>query len=265
GNLEWQKTLGGNSLDSATEICITSDGGYVVFGVGSSNNGDMTGHQGGYDYWVVKLDAAGNLEWQKSFGGSGEDWGKSIKQTNDGGYILFGSSQSNDGDVVGNHGGQDSWLLKLDSAGELIWQRALGGTKAEVGSYVQQTHDGGFILTGRSQSNDGDASFNRGSSDYWVVKLSPETTSSTLSPFAHNPLELYPNPASQSITVQIPGDLDETRLSVRITDLLGMEILQRTCNNGESLDLAQLPNGMFLLSATSASGKVFFGKFRKQE
>jgi hypothetical protein len=157
------------------------------------------------------------------------------------------------------------WVVKLDKVGDLQWEKAIGGTMADRARSIQQTADGGFIIAGRSTSSNGDATYNRGLPDYWVVKLSPEITSSTLSPLAYNPLEIYPNPAIQSITIQIPGELDETRLSVRITDLLGREILQRVCNNGESLDLAQLPNGMFLLSATSASGKVFFGKFRKQE
>jgi hypothetical protein len=157
------------------------------------------------------------------------------------------------------------WVVKLGKDGDLQWQKTIGGTMADRAFDICQTKDDGFIIAGRSSSSNGDASFNHGSSDIWVVKLSPETTSSTLSPLAYNPLEIYPNPAIQSITIQIPGELDETRLSVRITDLLGREILQRVCNNGESLDLAQLPNGMFLLSATSASGKVFFGKFRKQE
>jgi hypothetical protein len=265
GTLEWQRMLGGTGLDRAHDVGLTDDGGFILTGNAGWGDGDISHHNGGSDLWMVKLDFLGKIIWEKSLGGSSEDFATSIQQTSDGGFIAAGSTESTDGDVSNNDGGVDMWVVKLDKVGDLQWEKAIGGTMADRARCIQQTADGSFIIAGRSTSSNGDATYNRGLPDYWVVKLSPETTSSTLSPFAHNPLELYPNPASQSITVQIPGDLDETRLSVRITDLLGREIVQRACNNGESLDLAQLPNGMFLLSATSASGKVFFGKFRKQE
>jgi hypothetical protein len=267
GNFEWQNTLGGTGIDFFNDIVQTTDGGYAAIGaVASGNTGDITGHHGAFDAWVVKLDNSGELIWQKAFGGSDSDWGRVITQTSDNGLVIGLETRSTDGNAS-NHSteSQDWWILKLNASGDTQWENFLGGGKIENCRSIQQTTDGGFILAGQTYSNDGDVSGLQGATDIWVVKLSPETTSPTLSPFAHNPLELYPNPASQSITVQIPGDLDETRLSVRITDLLGREILQRACNNGESLDLAQLPNGMFLLSATSASGRVFFGKFRKQE
>jgi hypothetical protein len=267
GNIEWQNALGGIGIDFFNDIVQTTDGGYAAIGaVASGNTGDITGHHGGFDVWVVKLDTSGELEWQKTIGGSKSDWGQVITQTSDYGFVIGADTRSTDGDAS-NHSSesQDWWILKLDASGEIQWNKILGGGKIEICGSLQQTTDSGFIIAGQTYSNDGDVSGFHGLTDIWVVKLSPETTSSTLSPFVHKPLELYPNPASQSITVQIPDDLAETRLSVRITDLLGREILQRACNNGESLDLAQLPNGMFLLSATSASGKVFFGKFRKQE
>jgi hypothetical protein len=265
GELEWQRMLGSSGQDRAHDVGLTDDGGFIVAGASGRDDGDVSEYKGGTDLWLVKLDFLGKIIWEKSLGGSKIDFAVSVQQTSDGGFIAAGSTNSTDGDVLDNDGGVDMWVVKLGKDGDLQWQKAIGGTKADRANSIQQTADGGFIVAGRSTSDNGDATYNRGLPDYWVVKLSPETTSSTLSPFAHTPLELYPNPASQSITVQIPGDLDETRLSVRITDLLGREILQRACNNGESLDLAQLPNGMFLLSATSASGKVFLGKFRKQE
>ncbi|MDO8971821.1 MAG: T9SS type A sorting domain-containing protein, partial [Saprospiraceae bacterium] len=267
GDVEWQNALGGLGIDFFNDIVQTTDGGYAAIGgTSSGDNGDVTGHHGGFDVWVVKLDQSGELLWQKTFGGSNSDWGRVITQTSDNGLLIGADTRSTDGDLS-HHTGEsiDWWILKLNPSGDMQWNKILGGGNRDVCRSLQQTTDGGFILAGQTYSNDGDVSGFHGLTDIWVVKLSPETTSSTLSPLAHNPLELYPNPTSQSITVQIPGDLGETRLSIRITDLLGREILQRACNSGESLDLAQLPNGMFLLSATSASGKVFFGKFRKQE
>src|SRR5690606_15188651 len=91
------------------------DNGYIVAGMSNSNDGDVTGNHGeGDDYWIVKLDELGEIEWQKSLGGSGEyDFSYGVRQDADGGYVIAGSSDSNDGDVTGNHGESDFWVVKL--------------------------------------------------------------------------------------------------------------------------------------------------------
>src|SRR5690606_36553664 len=111
-NIEWEKAFGGSNSDVAHSIQRTTDGGFVFFGESRSNDGDVSGNHGDDDYWLVKLNEAGNLEWQKSLGGSGRDYSESVQQTLDGGYILCGYSSSNDGDVWGNHGGDDYWIVK---------------------------------------------------------------------------------------------------------------------------------------------------------
>ena len=121
--IEWQKSLGGSGVDFALSIQQTSDGGYIVAGYSESTDGDITGNHGSYDFWIVKLDPAGDLLWQKSLGGLGIDLAESIQQTSDGGYIVAGRSESNDDDVTGNHGSADFWIVKLDSDGDLIWQK----------------------------------------------------------------------------------------------------------------------------------------------
>ena len=117
GNKVWDKTYGGSSYDYAESIQQTSDGGYIVAGYTSSNDGDISdGNNGGYDYWVVKLDGLGNKVWDKTYGGSYGDYAESIQQTSDGGYILAGYTSSNDGDVSdGNDGGLDYWIIKLEA------------------------------------------------------------------------------------------------------------------------------------------------------
>lgn len=109
--LEWQKSFGGSDLDYGRSIDQTMDGGYVVAGQAGSSDGDVTGFHGKTDFWVVKLDVLGNIEWQKAYGGSDRDGANSIQQTNDGGYIVAGYSSSNDGDVTGNHGNFDVWVI----------------------------------------------------------------------------------------------------------------------------------------------------------
>lgn len=101
-DIEWQKSLGGSDTDIVWSIRNTLDGGYIVTGSSESNDGDVTNNLGGRDYWIVKLSIVGTIEWEKSIGGSANDGAYSIEQTFDGGYIIAGSSNSNDGDVIGN-------------------------------------------------------------------------------------------------------------------------------------------------------------------
>ena len=120
--IEWQKCLGGSGEDYATSIQQTSDGGYIVAGYSYSNDGDISNSHGNADYWIVKLDHAGNIQWEKSMGGSSTELAYFVQQTSDGGYIVAGESSSNDGDVSGNHGSEDYWIVKLDDAGNLQWE-----------------------------------------------------------------------------------------------------------------------------------------------
>lgn len=171
GSLEWQKSLGGTDWDEAYSIQQSLDGGFLVIGSTFSSNGDITGYHGGGDIWAVKLDALGNLEWQKTLGGSDWDDAFSLQKTDDGGYIFAGASQSNNGDVSGHHQFYDYWVVKLDSLASISWQKVLGGTAWDVAKSVQQTQDGGYIVSGYSESNDDDVNGNHGNWDYWIVKL----------------------------------------------------------------------------------------------
>jgi hypothetical protein len=135
-----------------------------------SNDGNVSGNHGGSDFWLAKLDASGSLLWQKCLGGSSNDAAYSIQQTSDGGYIVAGMTSSTDGKFSVNHGFYDYWTVKLNSAGDINWQKCLGGTQDEYARSVQQTSDGGYIVAGYTYSNDGDVSGNHGLCDYWVAK-----------------------------------------------------------------------------------------------
>ncbi len=179
GDIEWQKSLGGGSDDGATSIQQTADGGYIVAGSSGSNDGDVSGNHGGSDCWAVKLNRVGSIEWQKCLGGSGSDVANSIKQTTDGGYIVAGTTNSQNGNVTGWHQGftgggdltNDYWIVKLNSSGTIEWQKSLGGTGDENAYSVQQAVDGGYVVVGWSDSNDGDVTGNHGGTDCWMVKL----------------------------------------------------------------------------------------------
>ena len=125
-------------------------------------------------YWgaATPAEAAPAIEWQRCLGGSGEDTAYSIQQTSDGGYIVAGLTKSNDGDVSGNHGMGDAWVVKLDASGGIEWQKCYGGSKYDSANSIQQTSDGGYILAGETTPDDGDVlSGNKGALDAWVVKL----------------------------------------------------------------------------------------------
>ena len=171
GAIQWKKSLGGSGNDYANTIRQTSDGGYIISGETSSTDGDVTGNHGINDCWVVKLDPSGIITWQKSLGGTGSDFAEDIIQTSDGGYMMVGNTTSNDGDVSGNHGGLDYWVVKLTSSGNISWQKCLGGSMYDYAYSIKQTSDGGYIVAGDVSSNDGDVSGNHGSFDYWIVKL----------------------------------------------------------------------------------------------
>ena len=171
--MQWQKTFGGTNLERAFCIRQSTDSGYIICGIATSSNGDVTGNHGNNDVWLVKINNSGTIQWQKSFGGSLQDDGYNVQQTIDGGYIISGATFSNDGDVTGLHGAADAWLLKVDPNGNLQWQKTLGGSAQDFANSMKVTPDGGVILVGYTASNNGDVSGNHGGGDYWVVKLGP--------------------------------------------------------------------------------------------
>jgi hypothetical protein len=173
GAIEWQKSYGGSDNDEAFDVRQTADSGYVVVGSTQSTDGDVSGNHGVEDMWVIKISSSGVLQWQKCLGGSGDDAAQSVGQTNDGGYIVAGSTNSNDGDVTGNHGNYDEWVIKLNSTGSIVWERCYGGSSSDGAASVQQTYDGGYIVGGGTASDDGDVTGNHGAGDIWVLKLSP--------------------------------------------------------------------------------------------
>ena len=177
GNKIWDKTFGGSDDDFLFSLRQTADGGYLLGGASSSGiGGDKTqANKGTEDYWIIKIDSLGNKTWDKSFGGNSFDRLMSLQQTSDGGYILGGSSST---DINGDKsqpskGSSDYWIIKLDSNGNKIWDKSIGGTSIEGFYSLEQTLDGGYILNGYSSSDIGGdkTQFSIGGDDFWIVKL----------------------------------------------------------------------------------------------
>ena len=163
-DIEWEKTYGGSSIDEAQSIQQTTDGGYIVAGSTFSHDGDVTNNNGGNDAWILKLTTNGDIEWQKTYGGSADDYLNSIKQTTDGGYIAVGGSNSNNGDIPNNQGYTDAWIIKIDTNGNIEWSKTFGGNASDGLVDIQQTTNGGYLTVGVTQSTDGWG-------DYLVIKL----------------------------------------------------------------------------------------------
>lgn len=217
GEKVWSKTLGGSGRDQATFITPTSDGNFLILAAGSTD-GDFAGVSasmlvkidgngnillkkglpllaagivavtgGGYvvggtvnnDFAVAKSDANFNIAWVKTFGGTGQDYGSSIVEASDNnGYVLAGYSDSNDGNITGNKGYADYWVIKVDQSGNLVWQKSFGGSGYEYFSAMTRSQDGGYVLAGAAESSDGDVVGKYGNNGYtndapdgWVIKI----------------------------------------------------------------------------------------------
>ena len=152
GNMQWNKTYGGASIETSGGMCATTDGGYIMCGSTASFGA------GGYDAWLVKVDSDGNMEWDQTYGGTDNEYGNHVIQTVDGGYALGGRTLSY------GTGADYFWLVKVDADGNMEWDQTYGGAGSEYGMYVIQTNDGGYALVGHTSS------VGAGSYDVWLVK-----------------------------------------------------------------------------------------------
>ncbi len=166
GNLLWEKTFGGSLSEECNAIKLTEDGGYIALGWSNSTDGDVSSSNGVEDFWALKLDQNGNLEWEATYGGSQSDYGEDAVLTADGGYIFVGCSNSSDGNVPGNFGQMDYLAIKVGANGNVQWSKNYGGAQYDECRRIVTTCGGEFVLGGTSYSN-----APNGSSDYWVLRI----------------------------------------------------------------------------------------------
>jgi len=255
GTIKWQECLGGTGGDYTFSIQQTIDGGYVIAGSSSSIDGDVSGNHGNVDIWVVKLDDSGNVTWQKCLGGTDSDYAYTIQQITDGGYIIAGYTNSTDGDVSGNHGDVDAWIVRLDISGDIEWQKCLGGTNYDVISSIQETAADEYIMTGYSSSTDGDVSANNGATDVWVVKLSKNETIDIQTISNNTPtVNIYPNPVNNTAFVNISAQ-EFMEVQITIVSITGQVVSTQNVSleagqNIVNINTSSLEKGTYILKLT---------------
>ncbi len=181
--LVWQQTFGGSKDDRGADLINTSDGGFALLGFSNSSDNDLSSNAGTQDFWLLKLSPDGEISWQQTFGFAGTDYGTTLLETKEGGFLITGvldvsasNGQGNAKFIKQKHAGGDFWALKLDATGALEWSKYYGGSFTDTPLGVVKTADNGFIVVGSSDSNDVDIKNNKGSYDFWVIKISSNGT-----------------------------------------------------------------------------------------
>ena len=210
GDSLWTQTFGRGKEDRGNSVQQTTDGGYII--TGSTNSfGD-----GLEDVWLIKTDSDGDSLWTQIFDGEFTEWGNSVQQTTDGGYIITGWTNS-----FGN-GGRDVWLIKTDFNGDSLWTQTFGGEDYDWGNSVQQTTDGGYIITGTTTSEE------NGTWDVWLIKTNSKGINLGTFPTIQVPTDFhldepYPNPFNPTTTVKFSVP-QSGFVSIKVYDLIGNEV-----------------------------------------
>ncbi|TXD51805.1 MULTISPECIES: hypothetical protein [unclassified Polaribacter] len=170
GNLIWEKSFGGSEIDEARAITKTNDGNFLIVGDTRSSDKDVSNNNGGADLWMLKIASDGNLIWEKTIGATSFDVARSISKTDDHGFIIAGNSRSSDAGFT-NNGQNDAWVLKVDTNGNTVWQKFIGGSENDVLFDAVQVNNQSIIAVGESISANGDIPENKGFSDALIIKI----------------------------------------------------------------------------------------------
>ena len=246
GGITWQKTYGGVGIDIAHSMQQTSDGGFVVAGETSSFGADT-------DVWILKLDAQGNIAWQKTYGGVGIDIAHSMQQTSDGGFVVAGETSSFGADT-------DVWILKLDANGNVGWEKRYGGSGEDIAHSIQQTSDGGYIIAGESSS------FGLGDKDIWILRIASTGEIQWQKTYGTDTSEDSAHSVQQTSDggFIVAGETIAGRPDIWVLklDANGVILWQKTyggANDDAAKSIQQTSDGGYILAGVTSSFAHFFG------
>jgi len=268
GAVVWDKTYGGSLVDYCSSVHQTTDGGYILGGQSNSNtSGDKTENSnGGDDFWIIKIDNIGNIEWQNTIGGSGPETEGYTIQTVDGNYLVIGTFDSNmTGDVDENSQGSfDYWIIKLDVNGDIIWQEGYGGNSFDSLYYGNfNSNSSEFFLAGSSLSGiSGDKTeANIGNNDYWILKLDDVTLSSNDINLEFD-LKIFPNPVLNNLSI-ISNKNTIDKLSIFSINGALIKTQSNLERNDLKIDVSKYKSGVYFTKIES-EGKSIIKKFIKK-
>jgi len=252
GNFLWQKQFGGSLDDLNSTFRKTNNHGFLLTGHTFSFNGDVTQNNNinfdKCDVWSLNIDSLGNILWERSHGGTLNDYGSDIIPTSDGGYAISAYTNSFNGDVSNNYGSGDGWMIKLNANGSTQWEKCFGGIEGDATNSILQTNDGGFALAGLSNSDDfngnvfGCHTGGMGQTDAWVFKLGPYNG---LEDRDTKKISLYPNPTSSEITITSDKFTNEP---YTLFDQMGRAVGSGELNGtNTTISLSTLSKGVYFL------------------
>ena len=262
GNIIWQKSIGGSGLDGLGYALTLSDG-YILCGSSNSNiSGDKTENsKGGFDSWIVKIDFEGNVIWDRTYGGSGDEGVSGLIVCPDGGFVYSTVSNSTvSGDKTeasfGGQNGQDAWIVRLDNAFNIVWDKTIGGNGDDTLGIIADLSDNSFVLAGSSFSSiSGNITipFFGGSTDYWLVKLNPENLSSNN--FVAVNYNVYPNPTSGSVNIKCK-ELQEN-IKVSVYNSLSQKVKEVSVSNANTISFfLEGTMGIYFLKIENDNGDI---------
>jgi hypothetical protein len=230
GAVIWQQNYGGTNYDYAYDIKKTPDNNLLIL-----SNTMSAGH-GGVDVQLTKMDINGNIIWEKQYGGLEDDYGNHVSLTSDGGYIITGSTSNFNCDFF------DVYIIKVDANGNEQWQQTYGGESFDAGYGIEQTFDGGYIITGVRAGQ------------IYLLKLDGNGMLAGVTDFnsPHPGFIIYPNPASDLVKISIPETI-QGECKLRMYDARGTLVLEKNMLNNdlETVDLQTLPAGVYQVQIMS--------------
>jgi len=270
GDKIWDKRFGGSGADLFSHIIHTDDNGYIIAGSSMSPQGyDVSDtSRGGFDYWLLKLDSLGNKQWDKRYGGNNTDYGNWIEKAPGGGYWVSGYTNSDSsGEVTGpSYGLNDYWIVKIDSAGNKLWDKRFGAYGEDKANSFVILPDSSIFLCGFAEEGTSavKTDYGKGSYDYWLVhfKYTDNTTGMNENINQNNSVSVYPNPAHDIININSKPNFIATEMD--LFDAAGRNIIHKNIHKTASVSIHELIPGIYFYEVKDTKGKNARGKLIKQ-